>query len=150
MIAMLRDENQTAINEIIVACQEIINHYRYAAEILEDDELVSLFKGLADEREILIERLIECFTRTGELHDVPDSDKELLLQLFSRIKTLFAEDSRMVFIEERVQAEHDLERMLASALQLTIAADIREALLQLSQHVEITKERLPNIADSSC
>jgi uncharacterized protein (TIGR02284 family) len=145
---MWRNENQIAINEIIVAAQEITDQYQYAAETVGDDGLRTLFDDLAIQRQAVLDRLITYIDRSGELHDVPDNDRETLQQLFSQIKTLFAQDERLVFLEERTQAEAEFEKMLKSALALSWETEIKQQLQQLLQLAASAQQRLNSTAQT--
>jgi uncharacterized protein (TIGR02284 family) len=139
---MWRNENEIALNEIIVAAQEITDHYHYAAEALGENRLRTVFDDLAGQRQTLIEELMTRIERTGRLPDVPDNDKETLEQLFSQLKTLFATDERSVFMEERQQAEAELEILLETALTLSWEADVKQLLLRLQQLATSAQRRL--------
>lgn len=108
---ILRTDLQTALNDLHVAVQESADHYRDAAEFIDDPAAAELFTTIAGERDSLEKALADAVRDTGDLPAGPDSEKEAGEQLIHRLRTLFASDQAADVIRQRLDSETQLERV---------------------------------------
>ena len=139
---MLRDDRQIAFSETLVLCEDSAEHYRAAAEAVDDTTLAELFRALAAERDRLAEQLTEQVRLLGDLPRLPDPDRESLDDLITRLKSLFVADHRQVIIDERDALERQLADQLAEARALALDDSQRAVLSAIDCSVRQAHTRL--------
>lgn len=112
-MGILRSEQQVALQQLYRLVQESIDHYQDSAEFVEDSNAAQLFTRIASEREPLAEQLAQAIRDTGDLPAAPDADKETGEQLLHRLRAWFTADQTRDVVEQRLQAEAELARVLA-------------------------------------
>lgn len=139
---MLRDERQAALDEVIVACKTLADHYEEAAGLAEHSALADLFRELAGGRGRQAGELEAHLRRLGELPREPDADRETVESLLSRARSALAEDRDRELIEEREAAERELLGRIDGALAEDFSAATRRVLEDLRREVEAAIDRL--------
>lgn len=112
-MGILRSEQQVALQGLYRLLQESADHYRDAAQFVDDAKAADLFTSIADGRDSLAEKVAQAIRDTGDLPAAPDADKETGEQLLHRLHAWFTADQTRDILEQRVQAEEDLTAVLA-------------------------------------
>lgn len=139
---MLNDDRQVALNDVIEACWEAADLAADAAGRLEDRVLADLVGGLAVWRRTMAESLGDHIRRIGDAPKTPDSDREALEELWSRIKTTVSDDPRIVILEERVRFESRLADLMATALDQPLPSDTLDVLRRYRDEIAADIKRL--------
>ena len=100
-MALLRNELQTALHDVVLACSEAADGHAAAAEILADDPLAATLRQLAEERRELAGRLGERVRELDDLPPEPDADLETVRELTTLVKAALTGDQRATIAEER-------------------------------------------------
>ena len=139
---MLRDDKQTALNDVIYAVKDSVHHYQEAADFVSANGLAELFRTIAGQRETLVTELEVHIRRLHDLPREPDPDRETVDAVITRIKAALTGDDCLSVLEEREQAEDELR----SCIDVALAQDFPEAtqavLTRLRDEVIATQERL--------
>ncbi len=139
---MLLDDRNIALNDIIVLCEEIADEYLDAAELIGDPELSRMFRELAQQRERIAAELSQHILDLGALPRVPDTEKEMLERLVLRMKATLSADERLALIEERMQAETEIGRLVDHTLQANLPEPTRAVLYRLRDEAMDARARL--------
>lgn len=145
---MLRDERQIAIDEVVVACRESIDHYNDAAEHVDDDVLGLLFTKIAADRRRLARQLESCQRAAGELPRAPDADRETFQQLYTNAKAALFDDGRDVFLQARLESEMELDSRLHEARAMNQPDDIRACLDAIQKDVDDARAKLAEASET--
>lgn len=145
-MAVLRTELQTALNDVIVACEDVADGYENAASMVEDEAIAQAFLDIARARHAAAEELGEHLRELGDLPRAPDSDYETVRDALARFKVALSPDEWEALIEERRAAETGLEEALATALERPdLPERTREVLLRIQNEVRAAKEQLAGL-----
>jgi uncharacterized protein (TIGR02284 family) len=141
---MLRNELQTAINDVVVACEEAADGHEHAAEFLEqqDGEPVRLLRALAEQRRAAATEIGDQLRELGDLPKAPDTEAETVHDLIARIKAALSADERQAVLEDRAQAEAVIEQAVSAALRMAVPDRCRELLAQLQEETKLAQQRL--------
>ena len=115
---MLLDEKQIALNELIVAYREAADHFADANEYLDCDELKSLFESIGDGHDKSADELSEIVRKSGTLPRAQHADREQLHQIVTHVKAAFSDDEREVFLDDRIEHEREIERLIHESLKV--------------------------------
>ncbi len=128
---MLIDDPDVAVNEVIIACQEVADRYTDAGGIVQDGSLRKLFNTLASQRRAAADQLAELIRDRGGLPHTVDIEQEQLHILWSHLKqTLTGHDDSML-LKEIVQQETQLQATAGTALALKLDTAAREIIDQV-------------------
>ncbi len=72
----LLSDIEVALNELLVACRESVDHYRDAAELVGQADIAERFLDIAKRRTLFLNRLVSAIRELGDLPSTPDPDKE--------------------------------------------------------------------------
>lgn len=141
---MLRNELQTALNDVVVACDEAADGHEHAATFLEeqDGEPVRLLRALAEQRRAAATELGDQLRGLGDLPKAPDTELETLHDVVARVKAALSADERQAVLEDRAQAEAAIEQAATTALRLPVPDRCRELLAQLQEETRLAQQRL--------
>lgn len=143
---MLRTELQTAMNDVIVACEDVADGHENAAEFIEDEAIARTLLDIAAVRCTAAEELAEHLRELGDLPKAPDSDYETVRDALARFKAALSPDERETIIGERLAAEQALGEAVMRALERPELPDrTREVLLQLLDDVRAAQEQLAGL-----
>jgi uncharacterized protein (TIGR02284 family) len=147
---MLRDDLQTALNDVVVACLEAADGYEAAAGLLDEAALAARFRELADRRRAAAEELAQDLRALGDLPRTPDSDFEAVEIAVSHLKAWLAEDPERSVLDERLAAEVRIADAVAEALaQPDLPEDARQRLEHLRDEVAAAQGQLGAAAHGS-
>lgn len=141
---LLRNELQTALQDVEVACLEVADGHDGAADLLPaDDPLGPSLRQLAAARRTAAERLAECIRRLDDLPAEPDADLETARDLASRLWTAFSPDQHHALAGERAAAEAHLVTLAEAALaQEGLDDDARRLVGEIRQAAATARQRL--------
>lgn len=139
---MLLDDTQVAIDELLAACQESVEHYADAASRIGDGALGELFDTIAEERRVDVERLAELVRASGRLPRAPYADRQELHQLVTHAKAALAADETRVLLDDRIVDEGRVEELAAEVLRLEPDADARACVERIEANAAAAKGRL--------
>lgn len=129
---MLIDDPVVAVNEVIVACQEVADYYADASNHVDDDNLKSLFNNLAAQRRQAADQLAGIIRDQGGLPRSADIDQEQLQLLWSHLKQTLAGHDDKVLIDDILQQESQLQQITDAALAISVSADSRRIIEQVN------------------
>jgi uncharacterized protein (TIGR02284 family) len=121
-MGILRQEREIRLNAVIEAAIEAADHYEEEAERVGDEAIARLFADLSRRRRAMSETLSAHIEKLGDLPREPDVEAELVREMASRIRAV-AEDPRRVLLEERIEAEEDLEARIKAGRETDLPAD---------------------------
>ena len=137
----IRTDSQAALNSLLKNTRETLDHYKDAAELV-DDGYAQLIRDIARERRIFIRHLEDAVRASGSLPTVPDPDKEagemLIHHVAAMIKSNYAPD---VF-EQRIEGEKNLTALVDEAKKTEIETAHINLLNDFTAHIEETMARL--------
>lgn len=107
-MSIIRNDTQVALNDLHVALKRSADHYRDAAEFLQDGEVSAFCKRAATERDQLADAVGKAIREHGELPSVPDRDRETGEQLLERLESLFSADQTREVLQKRLEHERQL------------------------------------------
>jgi uncharacterized protein (TIGR02284 family) len=128
-MSILREQRAIRLNEVIEAATEAADHYEEEATRVGDDRIARLFANLARRRREMSETLSKHIRRLGDLPFEPDVEAELIHEMASKLRAM-AEDSRLVLLEERIEAEAELQSRIGAALATDLPTDTLRLLEQ--------------------
>lgn len=139
---MLRDDRQTALNDVILACTEAADGHSRAAQLVEAQGLARVLEALAEQRTAAAEELGEHLKTLGDLPKAPDSDLAAIRELVERVSAALSSDERTRLVEERERAEATVEEAVTAALDDGLPTATRDVLVRLREETRLARERL--------
>jgi hypothetical protein len=127
---LLRNELQTALQDVEVACLEVADGHEAAAEMLGDDPLAAVLREIAGARRRAAERLGEYIRQQGDLPAEPDADLETARDLATRVMAALSGDQHHALAAERAGAEAHLATLARVALDQPDLSPAAKALLE--------------------
>jgi uncharacterized protein (TIGR02284 family) len=121
-MGILRQEREIRLNAVVEAAIEAADHYEEAAERVGDEAIAKLFADLSRRRREMSETLSAHIEKLGDLPREPDVEAELVHEMASWFRTV-TEDARRVLLEERIEAEEDLEARIKAARETDLPTD---------------------------
>jgi uncharacterized protein (TIGR02284 family) len=138
----LRNKKQMALNRVETLCVKAADHYAAAAGKTSDPALARLFDQLAQQHRQFAADLVLHIRALDDLPQYPDPDKETMEDLITGIKAFFSGDERSILINEREQAEQDIEEAVQAALQVALPQETKSLLAHILEQVATTKHQL--------
>jgi hypothetical protein len=140
---LLRNELQTALQDVEVGCLEVADGHDAAAETLADDPLAATLRELAEARRTAAERLAERIREEGDLPGEPDADLETARDLASRVLAALSGDQHHTLAAERAAAEGHLATLAATALDhLDVSPRAQTLIEQIRRDASAAQQRL--------
>ena len=141
----LLSDTEVALNELLVACRESVDHYQDAIKLVEQVDVANSFRDIAKRRKLFFTRLATAIRELGDLPSAPDPDKETSEMIMHHLGAALSPDYSKEVLSQRIAAEEHIKTLIDN----TRATDINEtgcALLDdLSKHVEETIKTLSTI-----
>lgn len=131
---MLRDDYQSARQDLLVKLQESALHCREAGAHLEGREQ-ALCEQLAQEQEHLARRVESCLRRDHELPQTPDSDREWLHSLAEELRARLTRHPVREVLAARLDEEQQLLERVHELLDLCPEQD-RSLYRDIARHLE--------------
>ena len=141
----LLSDTEVALNELLVACRESVDHYQDAIKLVDQSEIVNSFRDITHHRKLFLNRLATAIRELGDLPSAPDPDKETSEMIIHHLGAALSPDYSREVLTQRIAAEEHIKTLIDN----TRATEINEtgcALLDdLSQHIEETIKTLSTI-----
>jgi uncharacterized protein (TIGR02284 family) len=148
-MALLRNELQTALHDVVLACLETADGHETAATILADDPLAATLRGWAQQRREAAARLGDVLRELDDLPPEPDADLETVRELATWVKAALSPDQRHTVLEERRAAEaHLLETIEQALARPDLPEPARALLLNLRTAAARAHEQLTKLAET--
>lgn len=141
----LLSDTEVALNEILVACRESVDHYEDAIQLIENTDITERFQRIATQRKLFFNRLSTAIRELGDLPSVPDPDKETGEMILHHLGAALTVDYSGEVITQRIAAEENIKSLIKNARETNLTEKGRALLDDLSQHVEGTIETLSAI-----
>lgn len=141
---LLRNDLQTALQDLEVACLEVADGHEAAAGILVDgDPLAPALQEFAVARRAAAARLGEHIRQLDDLPAEPDADLETARELAARVMAALSPDQHHTVAAERAAAEGHLVSLAEAALdQHGLADDARRLVEQIRIDAAAARQRL--------
>jgi hypothetical protein len=144
---MLRNEKQVALHDLLEALTTAARRYADDTDALEgDDPLAQRCRELALRREQLAAAVAAEMQRHGDLPTEPDTDRDTLSRLGSRLRAMLSGDEREAMIRERLGGEAELARLAQQASQLATEPGWRDLLEAVRREAEQAQLELQKLA----
>jgi hypothetical protein len=139
MFRLLSDA-EVALNELLVACRESVDHYQD-----EQSEATDIFRDIANQRKLFFNRLANAIRELGDLPSAPDPDKETTEMIIHHLGAALSPDYLSEAISQRISAEEHIQELIAKARETEINETGSVLLNDLSLHVDETIKTLATI-----
>lgn len=141
-MSLIRTDEEVALNDLLVASRESVDHYRDAGDFLEDKKFTDVLRAIASQREPFIARFEQVIRAIGELPSVPDPDKETGAMLMHHAGALLSKDYSLDVVEQRLTAEEHLTVLTNNARSVGIDAKLLE---DFSTHLAQVNQQLRDL-----
>lgn len=141
-MSIIRTDEEVALNDLLVASRETVDHYRDAAEFLKDTNITSVLRTIATQREPFIERLTDAVRALGDLPSMPDPDKETGAMLLHHAGAFLSDDYSTEVLEQRIEAEQHLAELVQAGRAIGLDKSCGPLLDEISEHIAQTSEQL--------
>lgn len=138
-MTLFRSEAQVALNDLLVACQKSVDHYRDTAAYLAGANASSMLLQLAEQRQSTCEQLEQAVRQQGDLPSVPDADRETIESLYHRVHASLAADDERAVLEQHLTSEQKVAEQVADLVasgQLQEQSDLLHEVLKQSRAAE--------------
>ena len=105
---LLRTDKEVALNDLLVASRETVDHYQDAVEYLNDDHITPVLRMIMQERQGFIQRIEQAIRALGDLPSVPDPDRETGEMLLHHVTAALSSDTATQILEQRINAQRAL------------------------------------------
>lgn len=144
----LLSDLEVALNELLVACREAVDHFRDGSELISANHIADEFKQLASERETFIPLLEQKIRDFGDLPSVPDPDKEDGEMLVHHLGAAVSEDYDQKLLQQRIEAEKNILEIIKQARANDEDNSCDTLLKNLEHQVIAVIEKLSSLARS--
>ena len=137
-------DTEVALNELLVACRASIDHYDAACGLIDDEDKITLFRSITNQRTDLSEQLAAAIRELGDLPSAPDPDKETSEILIEHLGASLSENDEDYIMSQRIKAEEHLQSLVDDARELesALSEPHRALLIDLSKHIDETIKAL--------
>src|SRR5690606_25542466 len=99
-MSIIRSDKEVALNDLLVAARESVDHYQDAADFLQEHDVSKAFINIAMGREPLLSQIENAIRALGDLPSVPDPDKETGAMLIQHAGALLTDNYVSDVIEQ--------------------------------------------------
>lgn len=146
-MGLFLSDEQVALNELHAASQQTADHYRDAADFLDDQQVADELREIAQLRDDIVLRLEEVIRATGDLPSVPNADKEGIEQLIHRIRAALSPDETQEVLRQSLTIEQSLQEQAEALRQDALAQNYDELFYEFSANLETVRERINKLLD---
>ena len=111
---MLLDDTQVAIDELLAACRESVEHYADAAGRVEAPALRELFESVAARRRDEADRLAAAVRDGGRLPRAPYADRQEVHRLVTHAVAALVGDEAQVLVDDRIEDERRIRSLVGA------------------------------------
>lgn len=129
-------DTEVALNELLVACRESVDHYQDATQLVDQSKIAESFRDIANHRKLFFRRLSSAIRDLGDLPSVPDPDKEVGEMIIHHVGAALSADYSNEVLKQRITAEENIKELIDKTRATDIDETVRELMDDLSQHVE--------------
>lgn len=119
-MAILRDENMLALNDLVVASREAANRITAASEAMDDDGLATRLAALAEQRTAAADELAEIIVSQDDIPNVPNSERELLRNVATRVVAALSDDRQRELLVRCRDADDAIVEAAERVLSLNV------------------------------
>lgn len=134
----LLSDIEVALNELLVACRESVDHYQDATELVEHADIAKNFAKIASQRKTFLTRLEAAIRELGDLPSVPDPDKEASAMMLHHLGAALSPDYTNELLAQRIEAEEQIMNLIDQARATAVNESCAALLTDLANHVEQT------------
>ncbi len=142
---LIRNPQQLALNDMVVAMRASADHYRDAADFVESRAASEELGRIAGERDALVQRLKEAVRSAGDLPSVPDEDRESVEKFFHRLHASLSKDEVHDIMRQRLDAERELEHLASAIGESGSAGDYLGLMDDIQRHVQLVIRRVEHL-----
>lgn len=132
----LLSDTEVALNELLVACRESIDHYQDAAELVGQSDIAKRFLDIAKRRKLFLNRLSSAIRDLGDLPSVPDPDKEAGEMMLHHLGAALSSDYTNEALTQRIKTEEHILALVHAARKTEPNQSCTTLLIELSSHIE--------------
>jgi len=132
----LLSDTEVALNELLVACRESIDHYQDAAELVGQSDIAERFLDIAKRRKLFLNRLSSAIRDLGDLPSVPDPDKEAGEMILHHLGAALSSDYTNEALTQRIKTEEYILVLVNAARKTEPNQSCTTLLNELSSHIE--------------
>jgi len=143
-MSFIRSDQQVALNNLLVAVRESIDHYHDAAGLLDEKDIRTALEKISHERKAFAVQLEQAIRDSGDLPTVPDPDKEAGAMLIHHVAALLTPQYAVNILEQRIDAEKNLANLIVDGKTAGLDDSYCALLNALAEHVARTIETLQN------
>lgn len=144
----LLSDLEVALNELLVACRESVDHFRDATQLISAKTISYEFIRIADTREYFIPKLEQRIRELGDLPSVPDPDKEDSEMLLHHLGAVVADDYTHKVLQQRIAAEKNIVSLIEQASSNDADNFCGDLLKDLASHAHSNIEKLSALDQS--
>lgn len=145
-MTLIRNKQQLALHDLLVATRKTADHYRDAADFLGFIPASDELRRVASERERLIERLERAVRQAGDLPSLPDEDRESVEKFLHHVHANLSSDEVQDILRQRLDAEREFAHLLGSVEDAeNVGGDDPRLLGDIEDHVHSVTARLERL-----
>lgn len=141
-MGILRSDQEVALNDLLVALRESVDHCNDAIELVDPSPLTPVLRDAALQRSQFIPRLEEAIRQLGDLPSVPDPDKESGEMLIHHVGAALSSDYENDLIEQRITSDQHLLDLVTAASANTSEASFMQLMNDIGAHTTQTLNHL--------
>lgn len=134
----LLSDTEVALNEVLVACRESVDHYQDAITLVGQPDIAKRFRDIAHRRKLFFQRLSSAIRELGDLPSAPDPDKETGEMIIHHLGAALSPDYSNEVLTQRLTVEKHIKTLIDNALETELTETSHELLDDLAQHVDKT------------
>lgn len=132
----LLSDIEVALNELLVACRESIDHYQDAAELVGQSDIAERFLDIAKRRKLFLNRLASTIRELGDLPSTPDPDKETSEMMLHHLGAALSSDYTNEALTQRIKTDESILMLINAAHTTEPNQTCTRLLNDLSSHIE--------------
>jgi hypothetical protein len=133
---------EVALNELLVACRESVDHYEENIERINGSEEAARLRTIVSRRKLLLGKLALAIRALGDLPTMPDPDKETGEMLIEQVGASLSNNDTGYIIAHRIKAEHQIQTLINDAKDIEMEDTHRALLQELARHIGETIQEL--------
>lgn len=143
----LLSDLEVALNEVLVACHESIDHFNDATQLVNNEFIARELTTIASNRKRLITQLEAKVRELGDLPAVPDPDKEESEILLHHLGAAITNDYTNTILAQRIEAEKNIQQLIHKLAEADADGECETLLRNLTTHTAETLQKLTAIAN---
>lgn len=144
----LLSDTEVALNELLVACRESVDHYQDAAKLVGEPDIAGSFLRILDSRKLFLTRLASAIRELGDLPTAPDPDKEAGEMILHHLGAALSDDYTNEALAQRIAAEENILELIKTARTTEPNQSCANLLNDLAKHVEESLNMLTESTDN--